>query len=61
VLVGLNADAEGDEKAELLMDELAPFAATVERLRPPVGKDWNDALLVDYVGLCDFLEERIGR
>ena len=56
VLVGLDADAEGDEKAELLVGELAPFARRVERLRPPVGKDWNDALLADYGGLCDALE-----
>jgi hypothetical protein len=56
VLVGLDADAEGDAKSELLMGELAPFARSVERLRPPVGKDWNDALLAGYADLCDWLE-----
>jgi hypothetical protein len=55
VLVGLDADTEGDKAAAVLRDELAPFAASVERLRPPVGKDWNDALLADYVGLCAWL------
>jgi hypothetical protein len=43
------------------MEELAPFARSVERLRPPAdgaGKDWNDALLTDYGALCDALEAR---
>jgi hypothetical protein len=35
---------------------LASFARSVERLRPPAGKDWNDALLADCGGLCDTLE-----
>ncbi len=61
VVVGLDADAEGDEKAALLLEELAPFARSVERLRPPLGKDWNDALLADFPRLCDYLEEGLGR
>ena len=62
VLVGLDADAngEGDRASDVLAAELAPFAASVERLRPPGGvKDWNDALLADYRGLCEWLEERV--
>lgn len=31
--------------------QLTPFARAVERLRPPVPKDWNDALLADLAGL----------
>lgn len=58
VLVALDADSEGDEKAELLASELAPSARRVDRLRPPMGKDWNDALMADYVGLCEWLEKR---
>ena len=38
------------------MAALASFARSIERLRPPAGKDWNDALLADYGGLCDALE-----
>ena len=59
VLVALDADAEGDDKAEILAAELAPFARSVERLRPPVGKDWNDCLLDDYVALCGWLTEQL--
>ena len=59
VYAGLDADPAGDAKAPALVEELRPFARTVERLRPPGGvKDWNDALLGDYGGLCAFLEER---
>jgi DNA primase len=59
VLVGLDADAEGDNKAGLLADELAPFARTVERLRPPEGKDWNDALLgLGYGARAEWLTAR---
>jgi Toprim domain len=61
VVVALDADAAGDRAAEVLLRELAPFARSVERVRPPSGKDWNDALLADYPGLCDYLEERMGR
>jgi DNA primase len=58
VVVALDADAAGDQAAEGLLRELAPFARSVERLRPSAGKDWNDALLADYGALCDFLEAR---
>jgi hypothetical protein len=46
----------GDRAAAGLSGALAAFARGVERLRPPTGKDWNDALLADYGGLCDALE-----
>ncbi len=42
--MALDADAAGDRAAGLL-DDLAPFARSVERLRPPAGKDWNGAPL----------------
>jgi DNA primase len=58
VVVALDADAAGDQAAEGLLRELAPFARSVERLRPSAGKDWNDALLADYGALCDALEAR---
>jgi hypothetical protein len=58
VVVALDADEAGDRAAEGLLRELTPFARSVERLRPPAGKDWNDALLADYGALCDFLEAR---
>ena len=56
VLVALDADAAGERASAVLVPALAPFARSVERLRPPVGKDWNDALLADAVGLCAWLE-----
>jgi DNA primase len=56
VVVALDADAAGDRAAAGLADRLASLARSVERLRPPLGKDWNDALLADYGGLCDALE-----
>lgn len=69
VYVALDADAEGDRASAELIDELAPFARRAERLRPPpwpradqpdeLGKDWADALLSDYVGLCELLEARL--
>jgi hypothetical protein len=58
VVVALDADDAGDRAADGLMEALASFARSVERLRPPAGKDWNDALLADYGGLCDVLEAR---
>jgi hypothetical protein len=59
VLVALDADAEGDKHAALMADELAPFAKSIERLRPPDDcKDWNDAYQADVLGLRDWLAER---
>jgi DNA primase len=56
VVVALDADAAGDRAAAGLAETLASFARSVERLRPRLGKDWNDALLADFSGLCDALE-----
>ena len=47
----------GDRAAAGPTDTLASFARSVERLRPPRGKDWNDALLADCVVLCEWHEE----
>jgi hypothetical protein len=58
VVVALDADDAGDRAAAVVMDALASFARSVERLRPPTGKDWNDALLADYGGLCEVVEAR---
>ena len=46
VLLASDADASGDEAASTWRQSVRPFAAEVERLRPPHGKDWNEALLV---------------
>jgi hypothetical protein len=55
-VVTLDADAAGDRAAAGLTAALASFARSVERLRPPSGKDWHDALLADYGELCAVLE-----
>lgn len=67
VYVGLDGDGEGDKHAEALLAELAPFARTVERLRPPPctlpngkpGKDWNDCWQSVDVDLRRWLEEHL--
>ena len=45
VIVALDADTGGDEGAARLIPELDAYGATVKRLRPPLSKDWNDALI----------------
>jgi hypothetical protein len=45
VLVGLDADATGDEDSVSLIASLRRYGAMPVRLRPPAGKDWNDALI----------------
>jgi DNA primase len=45
VFIATDADAAGDEAAERLTRELAPFGCRLLRLRPRLGKDWNDALI----------------
>jgi hypothetical protein len=45
VLVATDADGAGDEAAERLTRELASFDCRLLRLRPHLGKDWNDALV----------------
>ena len=58
VLVALDADAEGDKGAAKLTGEVAAYGATGLRLRPPVGKDWNDALTAWGVdGLRTWIQE----
>jgi DNA primase len=58
VVVALDADVAGDRAAAGLVADLASFARRVERVRPPAGKDWNDALLeLGFVGLLDRLGE----
>lgn len=44
VLVALDADTEGDKASPVLVDAVSAYGAKAERLRPPAGKDWNDAL-----------------
>lgn len=45
VLIATDADAAGDEVAGRLLEALAADALHPLRLRPPVGKDWNDVLI----------------
>ncbi|MGE0885467.1 MAG: toprim domain-containing protein [Blastocatellales bacterium] len=44
VLIATDADFAGDEVAERLIEVLAANAPHLSRLRPPIGKDWNDVL-----------------
>jgi DNA primase len=45
VLLAFDADEAGDDAAGRLGGELESLRVTHSRLRPPQGKDWNDALL----------------
>jgi len=44
VLVALDADDGGEKGVAQITPLLSAYGATVERLRPPAGKDWNDTL-----------------
>jgi DNA primase len=44
VLIATDADAAGDEVAGRLLEALAADTPRLLRLRPPIGKDWNDVL-----------------
>ena len=44
VLLAFDADGAGDSAAKEWQGALEPFACQVKRLRPPVGKDWNECL-----------------
>lgn len=44
VLIATDADPAGDAAAAKLARALAPYGAKTERLRPAVGKDWNELL-----------------
>lgn len=45
VFVATDADFAGDETAERLTKDLASFDCSPLRLRPHIGKDWNDTLV----------------
>ncbi len=45
VYIATDADEPGDEAAGLLSQALLPFDCRALRLRPHVGKDWNDVLV----------------
>jgi hypothetical protein len=45
VFVATDADVAGDDAAGRMTSELASFGCWPLRLRPHLGKDWNDALI----------------
>jgi len=45
VFIATDADDAGGEAAERLTEELSSFDCRSLRLRPHIGKDWNDALV----------------
>jgi DNA primase len=45
VFVATDADIAGDKAAERMTTELASFGCRPLRLRPHLGKDWNDVLV----------------
>lgn len=45
VFVATDADDAGEEAAERLTEELSSFDCRLLRLRPHIGKDWNDTLV----------------
>jgi hypothetical protein len=56
VLLASDADERGNKAASTWKPTVLPFAAEVERMRPPCGKDWNDALLQVGAGpLAEYL------
>ena len=62
VFIATDADAAGDAAAEKLAALLGPSGAGAKcgRLRPPIGKDWNDTLLaIGREALSDHLAERV--
>jgi len=46
VVLAFDTDEAGDQAAAALRPILESFGIRVERWRPPVGKDWNEALMV---------------
>ncbi len=55
-LIAPDADTAGDEAAVAWERALAPFAASCKRLRPELGKDWNEELQVlGRDGLADWV------
>jgi len=60
VLIATNADAAGDEVAGHLVELLSADTSHLVRLRPPVGKDWNDVLRqLGRKQAQDFIRKRI--
>jgi hypothetical protein len=60
VLIATDADAAGDEVAGRLLEALAADTPNLMRLRPPIGKDWNDVLRqLGRKPMQDFIRKRI--
>ncbi len=55
-LIATDADTPGDDAASRLIQSLKPRGTRILRLRPRVGKDWNEALTTRGV---EFLRERL--
>jgi DNA primase len=61
VFLALDADKAGDEAADKLRPTFEALGATVTRLRPPIGKDWNDVLRAyNQDGMTAWLQDAIG-
>lgn len=60
VLIATDADAAGDEVAGRLIEVLSADTPHLLRLRPPIGKDWNDVLgQLGRKQAQDFIRKRI--
>ncbi len=56
VLLAFDADEPGDGATAKLADQLMPYGARCERLRPEGFKDWNEALqVIEAPALADVL------
>jgi hypothetical protein len=55
-LIATDSDAPGDDAATRLVQSLKPRGTRILRLRPRVGKDWNEALTTRG---ANFLRERL--
>ncbi|HEX9003103.1 MAG TPA: toprim domain-containing protein [Blastocatellia bacterium] len=60
VLIATDADAAGDDVAGRLVEALSADTPHLLRLRPPIGKDWNDVLRqLGRKQAQDFIRKRI--
>lgn len=60
VLIATDADTAGDEVAGRLVEALSADTPRPSRLRPPIGKDWNDVLRqFGRKPMQDFIRKRI--
>jgi hypothetical protein len=60
VLIATDADTAGEEVAGRLLEALAADTPHGVRLRPPIGKDWNDVLRqLGRKPMQDFIRKRI--